>query len=799
MAKVVDSGRGGRETRPLAGSGKGNVTEIGVWGDFEVRFDEVLGRGGMGTVYDARQRSLNRRVAVKVLKDDPDLDPALRAAASEKFQIEIKSLALLTDPRIVTIIQAGENDGRLWFAMERIDGRTVEEVLSEDGALAPSEAARVAGEVARALDAAWKRDITHRDVKPGNVFILPDGTVKLADFGLARSEAFTRTRLTDENALVCTPAYASPEQAEGRDTDHRSDIYALGCVLYEMLTERPPFSGGSPMEILFRHSSEPPLSPRVLNPEVPEPLERVVMKCLEKSPEERYQSYVEVIRDLEDRTVATASAPPLGKSLPWAAAAGAVLFGVIMTAIYTNGEQLTEPPATILLPAAQPVAAAVPEPAVEPELIPEPEPEPAPKPEPEPEPYRPIDSDFRALRRLLEFSRRTLPDRMAWRFEPLPEVEESTPWLEPLVAAERERIDAAAAFAEREMKFEDGRAVELSLRDGRTLRGKAVGCEGDRLTLELPTGLRESIPIATILPESFAAAPLVRAGAGDAAGVIGELGGAHEVGLLDSAIEEAFVQAAVGRFGPLLALTIGEEARDRWAPVLEDRFRRLDVEAEAARLYRRIKEEPGAFGRLLTEMETSYAGTRAASETLEAFREACNALREETPEGHVDFSELVNSVAWGTWVAPSESKAVGSARLVAGGYALAAAGKDDRFWFHKKLRGARSGYSVRWSGGASTFAVAFSPARWIEIGNGALTVFRPGEERVEAVKTLELQRQPAECTVVPRAPLVLVYLDDRLVLALPEEEYALDVGLRLGVGGGSASLESIRVTDRTRD
>ncbi len=315
---------------------------IATWGDFEIHFDGLLGRGGMGSVYRAWQKSVGRWVAVKVLDNTRSLDPELQQGFLQKFQIEIQALARLNDPRIVTILQSGEDEGRLWFAMELIDGDTVEKRLTEKGAFEEDEAARVGIEVARALDAALRQKIIHRDVKPGNIFLLRDGSVKLADFGLARSAELAKTRLTDLQAIACTPDYASPEQSEGRYTDHRSDLYSLGCVLYEMVAERPPFAGESPMATLYKHASEPPPSLRVLNPKISAEFEAVVLRLLEKDPVERFQSYAEVIDALLPPTepmmkaAGAAKADP-GRSWIWpaSAAVGLTLFAVILAAIFT--------------------------------------------------------------------------------------------------------------------------------------------------------------------------------------------------------------------------------------------------------------------------------------------------------------------------------------------------------------------------------------------------------------------------------------------------------------------------------
>ena len=320
------------------GGGEGQVAgSVAQWGDYEVHFDDLLGRGGMGSVYRARQRSLGRWVAVKVLDTSNAPDPALKEGFLQKFRMEIAALSRLNDPRIVTILQAGEDDGRLWFAMELIEGRTVEERLGREGAFPEPEARRIAAEAARALDAASRAGIVHRDVKPANIFLLPDGGVKLADFGLARVSELGPTRMTESNAVACTPAYASPEQAEGGATDRRSDLYSLGCVVYEMVTERPPFSGESNLGTLFKHALKSPTLPRVLNPEISEELEALILRCLEKEPEDRYQDYPELIAALEPRRpAAPPPEPPRAWLWPAAAAAGLAILAVILTAIFTD-------------------------------------------------------------------------------------------------------------------------------------------------------------------------------------------------------------------------------------------------------------------------------------------------------------------------------------------------------------------------------------------------------------------------------------------------------------------------------
>lgn len=478
------------------------MSEVSVWGDFEVHFDRVLGRGGMGTVYEARQRSLDRRVAVKVLDTSLARDPVLAQGFLERFQIEAKALARLRDPRIVTVLQAGQDGGRCWFAMELIDGVTVEDRLAERGAFPEADARRVALETARALDAALREGITHRDVKPANIFLCADGSVKLADFGLARSEEFSRTRLTDADAVACTPSYTAPEQVDGRPTDHRSDLYSLGCVLFEMLTERPPFVGRSPMETLFKHASEEVLSPRVLNPEVSEEFEAVLLKCLSKDPDKRYDSYSELIAALER--------PRDSEKREWfwpsSAAAGATLLGVILTAVFVN----VEPPGN----AAEPIGP-LPAPARIADRAPAaPQKPPAPAMKPEPlfrrlRGYTASPREIQFLGRLVDlFSAHR--DRLLARAYDRP--------LQELSALEREEGEYATAHFEaaRGLLLEARGLVQARLKRVRTSKGplllrlaggtatgEVVKAEETTLTLRGRDGKEVSIELGRLAAEEF--------------------------------------------------------------------------------------------------------------------------------------------------------------------------------------------------------------------------------------------------------------------------------------------------------
>jgi len=275
------------------------MTDKATWGDFEVLFDQLLGRGGMGAVYRGRQISLDRPVAIKILDTSAAPDEEFARGFLEKFVAESRALAKVHDPRIITVYQAGKNDNKYWYAMELIDGKTVEDLLQRDGMFGEKAAARIACDVARALDAAWREGIVHRDVKPPNIFILRDGSAKLGDFGIARTLDLPPSRISEAHAIMGTPTYLSPEQGLGSACDNRSDIYSLGVVLYEMLTERPPLAGISAMDTVYKHANETPQPVRLYAPDVSQGMERIVMCCLEKAPADRFQTYAELIQALE--------------------------------------------------------------------------------------------------------------------------------------------------------------------------------------------------------------------------------------------------------------------------------------------------------------------------------------------------------------------------------------------------------------------------------------------------------------------------------------------------------------------
>jgi len=242
-----------------------------------------LARGGMADVYLARDLSLDRPVALKVLFPEFASDPSF----VERFRREARSAAKLNHPNIVSIFDWGEEQGWYFIVMEYVEGRTLRELARAEGPLEPVRAAEVAADIAGALAFAHRNGVIHRDVKPGNVMIAD--LVKVTDFGIARAGDPAES-LTQTGAVMGTATYFSPEQAKGRDTDPRSDVYSLGVVLYEMVAGRPPFVGDSPVSVAYQHVKEPPTPPREHNPDVPPALEGVILKAMAKEPADRYPS-----------------------------------------------------------------------------------------------------------------------------------------------------------------------------------------------------------------------------------------------------------------------------------------------------------------------------------------------------------------------------------------------------------------------------------------------------------------------------------------------------------------------------
>jgi tRNA A-37 threonylcarbamoyl transferase component Bud32 len=253
----------------------------------------LLGAGGMAEVFEGRDRLLARRVAIKVPLAQQAHDPEF----AQRFRREAQAAASLSHPGVVAVYDTGSENGTHFIVMEYVDGRTLKDVIRAEAPLYPDRAAEIAADVCAALAAAHARGLVHRDVKPANIMLMPDGRVKLMDLGIARAAA--GETVTQTAAMLGTAQYLSPEQAQGQDVDFRSDLYSLGCCLYEMLTGTVPFRGATPVAIAYRHIHEDPAPPRLLNPDVPPALEAVCLKAMAKRPEDRYQTAAELRADLE--------------------------------------------------------------------------------------------------------------------------------------------------------------------------------------------------------------------------------------------------------------------------------------------------------------------------------------------------------------------------------------------------------------------------------------------------------------------------------------------------------------------
>jgi beta-lactam-binding protein with PASTA domain/tRNA A-37 threonylcarbamoyl transferase component Bud32 len=274
--------------------------------------DGVVGRGGMAEVYRARDIRLDRIVAIKTLRADLARDQIFQA----RFRREAQSAASLNHPSIVAVYDTGEDMATgvpvPYIVMEYVDGRTVRDLLQEGHRLLPERSLEIIDGVLRALDYSHQAGIVHRDIKPGNVMVTRNGDVKVMDFGIARAMSDAQATMTQTAQVIGTAQYLSPEQARGERVDSRSDLYSTGCLLYELLCGRPPFTGDSPVAIAYQHVRENPVPPSRVDPDVPAWADAIVLKAMAKAPADRYQTAADMRADLQRAAsgMPVAAAPP---------------------------------------------------------------------------------------------------------------------------------------------------------------------------------------------------------------------------------------------------------------------------------------------------------------------------------------------------------------------------------------------------------------------------------------------------------------------------------------------------------
>ena len=289
------------------------MTQPRLLGD-RYELDGVVGRGGMAEVYRARDLRLDRTVAIKTLRADLARDQTFQA----RFGREAQSAASLNNPSIVAVYDTGEDLSTgvpiPFIVMEFVDGRTVRDLLIEGHRLLPERTLEITSGVLRALEYSHQAGIVHRDIKPGNVMVTRNGDIKVMDFGIARAMSDAQATMTQTAQVIGTAQYLSPEQARGERVDARSDLYSTGCLMYELLTGRPPFTGDSPVAIAYQHVRENPIPPSRLDPSLPPWADSIVLKAMAKSPNDRYQSAAEMQADIQRAAsgmqVAAAMQPP---------------------------------------------------------------------------------------------------------------------------------------------------------------------------------------------------------------------------------------------------------------------------------------------------------------------------------------------------------------------------------------------------------------------------------------------------------------------------------------------------------
>ncbi|HEX9760132.1 MAG TPA: protein kinase, partial [Candidatus Acidoferrales bacterium] len=320
------------------------ATGLRPGGDFGPRYriEKLLGEGGMGAVYKAYDKELDRVVALKTLRAGLSGNPEL----TQRFKQELLLASRISHKNILRIHDMGDVEGIKFITMAFVEGEDLYGMLRREGKLAPDRLVRIARQLCAALDSAHSEGVIHRDLKPQNVLLDKNENVYVSDFGLAKSLEAGAIGMTRTGEFLGTPRYMSPEQVENKTLDNRSDLYSLGLILYEMATGEVPFTGNSALQVMYMRVKEKPKSPRKVNPGLPDYLERIIMRCLERDPDLRYQSAAEILADIDRNRASSAPASlilsrSIAAALPtkesgtrkWWVAAGVVI--VLLTVIFT--------------------------------------------------------------------------------------------------------------------------------------------------------------------------------------------------------------------------------------------------------------------------------------------------------------------------------------------------------------------------------------------------------------------------------------------------------------------------------
>lgn len=259
------------------------------------RIVRLLGQGGMGAVYEGKELALNRRVAIKILTMDINRNPD----GVKRFRREAKAVASISHPNIAQVYRVGMYGDYHYYAMEYVDGKSLEDMIAENQRITGSRCFNLMKQMVEGLKAAADRDVIHRDIKPANIMVTKDGTVKIVDFGIAKTHDDSETFRTATGTIMGTPAYMSPEQCKGKELDFRADMYSLGCTFFHMATGRPPFDADTVYKVMAQQISTPvPSIPSVAS-NVPDRLANIIYTMMEKTPDNRYHTYQHLLTVLD--------------------------------------------------------------------------------------------------------------------------------------------------------------------------------------------------------------------------------------------------------------------------------------------------------------------------------------------------------------------------------------------------------------------------------------------------------------------------------------------------------------------